>query len=76
MVKRRWDVIVTRDITESTVVEIEAESAEAAEAAALESVMDSPCDFRWTPDDGVAGDPYIGAPSEAQEIEEAEESKP
>jgi hypothetical protein len=56
----RFTVIITRDVTESTVVEVEAETKEQAEAAAFEKLWRSD-DTAWTLDEGSwnTGDAYI-----------------
>ena len=50
-------VIVTRDITESTVIYVDANDAEIAADAALERVADDPY-VEWETDDS-AGKPYV-----------------
>jgi hypothetical protein len=47
----RYSVIVTRDVTESTVVEVEAESPELIEAAAIAKLFES-VDTQWELDEG------------------------
>ncbi len=56
----RYSVIVTRDVTESTVVEVEAESPEQVEAVALAKLFES-ADTQWDLDDGSwnKGDAYV-----------------
>jgi hypothetical protein len=53
-------VIITRDVTESTVVEIEAESEEQAETAAFDK-LHAGTDTEWEIDEGSwnKGDAYI-----------------
>ena len=53
-------VIVTRDVTESTMVEVMAESEEQAETAALDKLHAS-TDAEWQTDEGSwnQGSPYI-----------------
>ncbi|MEO5338712.1 MAG: hypothetical protein H7841_17780 [Magnetospirillum sp. WYHS-4] len=53
-------VIITRDVTESTVVEVEAGSEEQAETAALDKLHAS-TDAEWEIDEGSwnQGSPYI-----------------
>ena len=46
-----YAVIVTRDVTESTIIEVEAGSMEKAEGLALEKLSDS-TDAEWLVDDG------------------------
>lgn len=63
----KFTVIITRDITESTVLSVEAENAEAAEDAAFEKLRntDNPT---WEIDDGNCGinPPYITDVSEEE----------
>ena len=56
----RYSVIVTRDVTESTVVEVEAEPPEQVEAAALAKLFES-ADIEWELDEGSwnKGDAYV-----------------
>ena len=56
----RYSVIVTRDVTESTVVEVEVESPEQVEAAALAKLFES-ADTEWKLDEGSwnKGDAYV-----------------
>lgn len=56
----RYSVIVTRDITESTVVEVEVESPEQVETAALAKLFES-ADTQWELDEGSwnKGDAYV-----------------
>lgn len=53
-------VIVTRDVTESTVVEVEADTEEQAEDAALDKLRDG-MDAEWEVDDGSwnQASPYV-----------------
>lgn len=57
---KTWDIIVTRDTTESCVIIIEAASAEEAEQAALERAH-SDYNLVWEQDDtpNASSDPYI-----------------
>tara|TARA_B100000513_G_C11838334_1_gene164978 strand:+ start:345 stop:548 length:204 start_codon:yes stop_codon:yes gene_type:complete len=57
-----FQVIITRDITESTVIEVDAETKEQAEEAAFEKLLASE-DTEWRLDDGSwnNGDAYITA---------------
>ena len=54
--------LITRDVTESTSVTVEAADAEAAETAAF-TVLSASSDAIWTLDEGSwnSGDPYITA---------------
>lgn len=63
---KRYSVIVTRDITESTTVEVEAENGDEAEIAAFETVLNSE-DVKWEVDDGSCGNsaPYVTNVEEA-----------
>lgn len=70
----KFFVTVTRDTTESTTVDIVADSAAEAERLALEEATASPHNFDWAPDECSGGDPYIPAPGESAEI--AEENCP
>jgi len=58
----RFRVLITRDVTESTSVTVEAVDAEAAEAAAF-TALSARSDAIWTLDEGSwnSGDPYITA---------------
>ena len=58
----RFMVLITRDVTESTRVTVEAADAEAAESAALKALSAS-SDAIWTLDEGSwnIGDPYVTA---------------
>jgi len=56
----KFNVIITRDITESTCITVEAVNADAAEEAALEQ-LDLQPDLKWEIDDGSwnIGNPYV-----------------
>lgn len=56
----RYSVIITRDLTESTVVEVEAETPEQAETAAIDKMHKS-AETEWELDEGSwnKGDAYI-----------------
>jgi hypothetical protein len=56
----RYSVIITRDVTESTIVEVAAATPEQAETAALEKLSES-TDTEWELDEGSwnKGDTYI-----------------
>ena len=58
----RFTVLITRDVTESTSVTVEAADAEAAASAAFAALFTS-SDAIWTLDEGSwnNGDPYITA---------------
>ena len=55
----RYRVIITRDVTESTIVQVEAETPEQAETAAFEKLFES-ADTEWELDEGSwnKGDAY------------------
>lgn len=57
-----FQVIITRDITESTVIEVDAETKEQAEEAAFEKLLASE-DTEWRLDDGSwnNGNAYVTA---------------
>jgi len=57
-----YTVIITRDITESTVIEVQAETPEQAEDMAIEKLSNS-TDAEWRIDDGSwnQGDAYVTA---------------
>ena len=50
---------MTRDITESTVVTINADSEDAAKERALEMVCNHADQFGWATDDNDPDDPYV-----------------
>jgi len=56
----RYSVIITRDVTESTRVEVEAETPEQAETAAIEELFES-TDTEWELDEGSwnKGEAYV-----------------
>lgn len=56
----RYSVIITRDVTESTIVEVEAETPAQAETAAFEKMHES-TDTEWELDEGSwnKGDAYV-----------------
>lgn len=61
---RRYSVIVTRDMTESTVVEIEATDQAEAQEKAKQFARDN-ANLTWEPDDnGNPGDPYTNGAEE------------
>ena len=61
----KYTVIITRDITESTALEVEADNPDAAEDAAHEALSQS-SDAQWEIDDGSwdIGDHYVTDVSE------------
>lgn len=56
----RYSVIITRDVTESTIVQVEAETPEQAETAAIEKLFES-TDTEWELDEGSwnKGEAYV-----------------
>lgn len=54
-----FTVIVTRDVTVSCVLTIDADTEEAAHEAALKMIADHPGQISWELDDCVGGDPYV-----------------
>jgi hypothetical protein len=56
----RYSVIITRDVTESTVVQVEAETPDQAETAAFAKLHGS-ADIEWELDEGSwnKGDSYV-----------------
>ena len=65
----RWKVIVTKDVTMSAVVEVEAETAEQANDKALDIALQGKVLLPWELDDGSGSDPYLGDPDNVEEIE-------
>ena len=63
----KFNVTVTRDTTESTVVDVEADDIEHAKALALAEAHDEPGKFTWVEDDCVAGEPYLADPDNCVE---------
>ena len=61
----KYTVIVTRDLTESTLIEVEAVNADAAELVAFETVLNAPAFDgtypKWEIDDGSwdHSEPYV-----------------
>lgn len=56
----RYTVIITRDITESTIVVVDVETEDQAEEAALEKLRND-AETQWDVDEGSwnIGDPYV-----------------
>lgn len=54
----RFTVILTRDLTESVSIEVEAKTPEDAEALALDMDTEEPERFQWGLDDNTAGTAY------------------
>ena len=65
-------VPITRDCTETTMVDVVAKNAEAARDAALAEAIQSPENFDWTHDDcsGNQSEPYFAGGIDVDEIEE------
>ena len=68
---KTFRVIVTRDVTESTMIEPQAESADQANDKALEIARTFARQFNWTRDDSSEDDPYLGDPEGAEEVDES-----
>lgn len=65
----RYSVCVTRDVTESTFEEVEADSPEEAKEKALANVQAEPWDFDWTLDDGnIGGEPYLASDEDPEVV--------
>jgi hypothetical protein len=56
---REFTVIVTRNVTESTTVTVDADNEEVASEKALGMVLDFPNQFGWEVDDNDPEEPYI-----------------
>jgi len=67
---QKYSVLVTRDITESIVIEVTADTVEQAENKALEKLSDAPSPI-WQVDDGSGdqSDPYVTATDPVSENE-------
>lgn len=66
-------VPVTRDCTETTVVDVEAETVEKAVALAVGEVRQRHWEFSFTPDDGSGfEDPYFAGDDDYEAVEEVE----
>ncbi|WP_096703334.1 hypothetical protein [Magnetospirillum sp. 15-1] len=61
----RYSVIITRDVTESTIVQVETETPEQAETAAIEKLFES-TDTEWELDEGSwnKADAYVSGVDE------------
>lgn len=64
----KFNVLVTRDTTESTVIDVVAATKEVAEEAALKEARDHPQRFTWTGDDTLLCDPYVADPQAIEEV--------
>lgn len=54
----KFNISITRDVTESTIVDVEADNLAEAIAKALCEACEAPHEFDWTPDDCIGGEPY------------------
>lgn len=54
----KFIILITRDVTESTRVDVEAETQTEAIAKALREAREAPHEFDWTRDDCIGGEPY------------------
>ena len=64
-------VPITRDVTETATIEVNANSAHDARDIALFQVTRAPHDYQWEPDDGnVGSDPYFAGDDDLEAIEE------
>lgn len=66
--KKRFEVMVTRDLTESAVLVVETWDEDLAVDLALDAAARLP-HSAWTRDDCSEGDPYIGDPDAIEEVE-------
>jgi hypothetical protein len=57
----KFNILVTRDCTETTTVDVEAVTLEEAKAKALEEANNEPWSFEWVHDDnsGDQSEPYV-----------------
>lgn len=54
----KFNILITRDVTESTIVDVDAETYADAVAAALSEASRAAHEFDWTRDDCMGGEPY------------------
>lgn len=54
----KFNILITRDVTESTSVDVEADSLAEAIGKALHEARAAPHEFDWTRDDCMGGEPY------------------
>lgn len=68
----KYLVPITRDCTETTNIDVEANSPEEARDKALEEANESPGNFDWTADEcsGNQADPYFAGDDDLDAIEE------
>ena len=73
---KKYDVIVTRDTTESAIIRVEAESKDQAADIALEKAREAPVGFEWRTNDIYDSDPYLGdcPENDAREAEDEPET--
>ena len=67
MPQKKYQVILTREASESTTVTVEADSKEAANEKALEMADQVP---DWSLDDGNYHRPYLPDPNSTEEVED------
>lgn len=65
----KFNVLVTRDCTESTIVDVEADSPEEARELALEEARNAAANFDWTRDECSEDAPYLADPDQCVENE-------
>lgn len=68
----KFTVPITRDTTETTMVDVEAATALEARDKALLEVQQYPERFEFTPDDCTGGEPYFAGDDDLESIEEDE----
>ena len=66
---KQWRVLLTRDVTISTTLYVEADSAEQANDKALDMALQDKPLLSWDLDDGSASAPYIADPDATEEAE-------
>ena len=57
---KRYSVLVTRDCTESTEVEVMARNKADAAELALSAASHGPTSYEWTQNDNCPSEPYLG----------------
>lgn len=65
----KYLVPITRDVTETTYVDVEASSPLEARELALSEVVDAPYNFDFILDDCSGGDPYFAGGDDLEAIE-------
>ena len=68
----KYEVLVTRDATESAVIEVEADSKDAAARAAVETANSEA--VGWEINDNIASDAYLGSGVEDDVTDEGEQA--